>query len=193
MAELTSHHCSSHPRAPQAGECFALRRCTPQCAPTSHGVSRETHSKAGRESNQMQKPLRSQKYPKSNPVPWKNQVLKSAFLGQNVLPAITPGKERRERSTASTTTTLFPLPPVLVPSSQDSLVTDSGGPDLTWMKLKMLQALFTQNPCHTWHVLKDTGTAHPQNHVKALPCCVHEVFYMCIQSHTVCKVVLTSM
>lgn len=64
-------------------------------------------------------------------------------------------------STASTTTILAPLPSVLVPNSQDSLVTASGGPDLTWMKLKTLQALFTQNPCHTRHALKDTGTCTP--------------------------------
>lgn len=46
-------------------------------------------------------------------------------------------------STASTTTILVPHPSVFVPNSQDSLVTASGGPDLTWMKLKMLHALFT--------------------------------------------------
>lgn len=94
-------------------------------------------------------------------------------------------------STASTTTILAPHPSVSVPSSQDSLVTASGGPDLTWMKLKILHALFTQNPRHgpEWHmdlhILKTTA--------RFWPCCVYGVFYVRTQSHTICKVVFTSM
>lgn len=93
-------------------------------------------------------------------------------------------------STDSTTTILVPHP-VPVPSSQDSLVTGSSGPDLTWMKLKMLRALFTQNPCHgpeghrDLHILKTTA--------RFWPCCVYGVFYVCTQSHTLCKGVFTSM
>lgn len=49
-------------------------------------------------------------------------------------------------STASTATILVPLHFVSVPSSQDSLVTANGGPDLTWMKQKELYTPLHRTP-----------------------------------------------
>lgn len=122
---------------------------------------------------------------------WQNQVPKSAFIRTKRSSSCCNTWERQMRrarwrgeAVASAATILVPLHFVSVSSSQDSLVTATGGPDLTWMKHKKPHTPFTQNHYHRQHLLKDTTIFTPSKPgSKAPPCC----------SHTVCKVAFKSM